>query len=379
MVNNYLSNQRHENVIDIQPEIVIIKKFQKIITNRYSQQLILEGIARAQYFSNRHNALQSIQNFCYRYKYFIPQVSFVYSKHKFGKREIKFTLKYLTQVEYPTIQHIAPLIDSSNLWFITKGNRFVLPEYNRRYSAILAFQSRKSKNPYSISLNVDYNKVEDKMTDSTLYDDVGRMQIYTVNTNGYSYWQMGTEIKKAFSPNTRNTFEFSSRYNIFRYVIPQYINNIISISKNIAHNIDMQIGYANKDFVNLKIQQGVYFYQNEQNSNNEDGLNSNVFYTRIGGTILLINRLLCGSNVTFSSTSAKSQPSIEYTIWNASLTYRFLSGNRGEIKFSALDMLKQNKSVINISERNSQTFGTSNVLQQYFLLSFSYFPRKFGK
>jgi hypothetical protein len=377
--NNYLTNKRQQHITDLQPELIVSKQFKKNLTNRYSQYIILEAIARSQYYTSRHNATQAFQNFHYHYGRFIPQVSATYNNHRFGKREVKVGVKYQTQVSYPTIQQIAPLVDSTNLWLIPRGNSHIRPEYHNNYSAFYLFESRQSKNPYSIGLNFDYTRAKDKMTDSSLYDDAGRMQVYTTNTNGYRYWHASTLVKKAFSPNKYNTFEFSAQYNLNRYVVPQYIDHVNNISKSMAHNIDGQLGYTYRHIVNLKIQQGINYYHQEQYGSNSAGFTSNVYYTRIGGTVLFFNQLLCSSNITYRISAAQSQAAIKYKIWNASVAYRFLKGNQGEIKFSALDLLKQNMGVINVSERNTQTFGYNNVMQQYFLLSFAWYPRKFDK
>jgi hypothetical protein len=85
------------------------------------------------------------------------------------------------------------------------------------------------------------------------------------------------------------------------------------------------------------------------------------------------------TNLTYNRSEAGKSQAISFTIWNASLTYRFLKGNNGEVKFSALDLLKQNKGVTVSSSGNVQHFGYTNVLQQYFMLTLSYYPRKFGK
>jgi hypothetical protein len=61
------------------------------------------------------------------------------------------------------------------------------------------------------------------------------------------------------------------------------------------------------------------------------------------------------------------------------MVYRFLKGNNAEIKFAALDLLRQNTSVINYGDANSFTIGTQNVLKQYFMTTISYYPRQFGK
>lgn len=377
LLNNYLTNKRQQLITDLQPEVIVSKQFKKDLTNRYSRYIILEAIARSQYYINRHDATQAVQNFHYHYERFIPQFTATFNNHRFGKREMKFSVKYQTQVNYPTIQQIAPLVDSTNLWVIPRGNPNIRPEYNNTYSALYLFESRQPKNPYSIGLNFDYTRVKDKMTDSSIYDDAGRMQEYATNTNGYRYWRAGALVKKAFSPNKHHTFELSAQYNLNRYVVPQYIDHVSNISKSMAHTIDGQLAYTYKHIVNLKVQQGVSYY--EQYGSNSIGLNSKMYYTRIGGTALFFNQLLFSSNITYRNNSAQSQAAIKYSIWNASVAYRFLKNNQGEIKFSALDLLKQNKGVINTSERNTQTFGYNNVMQQYFLLSIAYYPRKFEK
>jgi hypothetical protein len=66
-------------------------------------------------------------------------------------------------------------------------------------------------------------------------------------------------------------------------------------------------------------------------------------------------------------------------MWNASAAYRFLPGRNAEMKFSAFDLLHQNTGSINSGSGNVFTIGRTNALQQYFMLTLSYFPRKFGK
>ena len=52
---------------------------------------------------------------------------------------------------------------------------------------------------------------------------------------------------------------------------------------------------------------------------------------------------------------------------------------QGELKFSAMDLLKQYQNITNSVTAYGTTTRITNGLQQYFLLTFSYYPRKFGK
>jgi len=87
------------------------------------------------------------------------------------------------------------------------------------------------------------------------------------------------------------------------------------------------------------------------------------------------------AGLTFSSTVdhvANSNLAKPIVLWNAFATYRFLK-QQGELKFSAMDLLKKYQNISNSVNAYGTTTRITNGLQQYFLLTFSYYPRKFGK
>jgi hypothetical protein len=52
---------------------------------------------------------------------------------------------------------------------------------------------------------------------------------------------------------------------------------------------------------------------------------------------------------------------------------------QGELKFAAMDILKQYKNITNSVSAYGTSTNITNGLQQYFMLTFAYYPRKFGK
>ena len=66
------------------------------------------------------------------------------------------------------------------------------------------------------------------------------------------------------------------------------------------------------------------------------------------------------------------------TIWNGNASYRFLKSKQAEVKFTATDILKQFRNISYYANPDGVTSSVSNGLQQYFMVTFSYFPRKFG-
>ena len=66
-----------------------------------------------------------------------------------------------------------------------------------------------------------------------------------------------------------------------------------------------------------------------------------------------------------------------YLLWNAAIGYKFLKDDQAELRLSIFDILKQNTS---ISRNTTETYYEdvqTNVLQQYFLLSFTYNIKQF--
>ena len=65
-----------------------------------------------------------------------------------------------------------------------------------------------------------------------------------------------------------------------------------------------------------------------------------------------------------------------YVLWNASVGKKFLPGQRGELQLYAFDILKQNRSIQNnINTAYNETVN-STILQQYFMLQFTYNLRR---
>ncbi|WP_316846455.1 hypothetical protein [Pedobacter psychrodurus] len=373
-----LTNIRNERVQNLQPELNFSKNFYNGLTNRYNKSLDISVSAKVQYYGWQSLAAQRQQNLGYQYHNFIPNSSISYNNHQYGRFEIKSALNFNTYVNYPSVDHLAPLVDSANVWYIPKGNLAVKPEYIKSFAWKTSLESRKSKNPYQIDFSLDGNFSDNKISDSVFYDIIGRMINYKVNIKGNKYWHMGTYFRKSYSPNKNNTYRFNIWYNHYSYHTPLYLDANLISSNNQNNNFDVELSYSFLDIVNINVKEGLSLYKNVQtlNDSHYNGQNN---YTRFSGSLQLPKNLTWSTNVDLNTNKAENQSTVNYTIWNASLTYRFMRGENFEIKLSALDLLKQNKNVVNSTNRNVQTFGFNNVLQQCFMFGLAYYPRKFGK
>ncbi len=66
-------------------------------------------------------------------------------------------------------------------------------------------------------------------------------------------------------------------------------------------------------------------------------------------------------------------------MWNIAVGQKFLKNQNGELKLSVFDLLKQNKSISRDVTESYVEDQRNQVLQQYFMLTFTYKLKTFGK
>jgi hypothetical protein len=67
-----------------------------------------------------------------------------------------------------------------------------------------------------------------------------------------------------------------------------------------------------------------------------------------------------------------------YFLWNMNIGKKFLKSRKAEIKAGVFDLLKQNRSIARNVTDNYVEDVRSEVLQRYFMLTFTYNLRNFG-
>ena len=83
-------------------------------------------------------------------------------------------------------------------------------------------------------------------------------------------------------------------------------------------------------------------------------------------------------NHTYNSGLSKNYNQ-NYLLWNAAIGYKFLKNNLGELRLSVFDILKQNNSIVRNTASTYYEDVKTNVLQQYFLLIFTYNIKQFAE
>jgi Outer membrane protein beta-barrel family len=302
-------------------------------------------------------------------------------------------VNYRANVNQPSVTQLQGVVDPNNAPNYSEGN----PNLEQQYTHVLSSQYTFTNTQKGLLLvgNLFYQNANNYITnaifniDSTV--DINGVKIPAgsqlsrpVNLDGYSsirsfvtYAMPIKLIKSNFNLNGGYTFS----------KLPGYIDTITTttrantftlgsvVSSNISQYIDFTISYSgnfnkvNSESVNRQTKQietAKDQYYNHVASLQMNLLSKKGWFFQNDVSNLMTRGLSEGFNQ-------------NYVLWNMGAGKKFLPQNKGELKISVFDLLKQNRSINRTITETGNIEDTRNVvLQQYFMLTFSYNLKNFG-
>ena len=307
----------------------------------------------------------------------------MWSKKIAAKSNIR--IFYRARTNFPSVTQLQDVVNNTNELRKSVGNPDLKQSYNHFLSGRYTFTN--TIKGQSFFANIFLQAQEDYITNATYIaqqDSViqvgsilkkGAQLTKPVNMDGYksfrSFFTFSQPVKFIKSNlNLSSGFSYSK--------LPGLINNVksmtdnytysagIGLSSNISEYIDFNLSY-NANFNNAKSSVST----NTKYINQAAGIQTN-FLTKTGW--FLQNDI---SNQTYTGMSDGFNQS--YWLWNAGVGKKFLKSRAAELKLSVFDLLKQNQSISRTVEANYIEDSQSRVLQQYFMLTFTYNLKNFGK
>jgi hypothetical protein len=173
----------------------------------------------------------------------------------------------------------------------------------------------------------------------------------TVNVNaGFVYTRLPGQVN--YQPTVTNNYVYNTGV-VLASNISEYVDFNLSYSASINEAKTVSITNSSSRYVNQSagIQMNLlnkkgWFIQNDINNQSNSGL-------------------AAGFNQ-------------NYWLWNAAIGKKFLKKKAGELKLSVFDLLKQNQSITRTVTGAYIEDAQSQVLQQYFMLTFTYSLKNFG-
>ena len=375
--NANLSNNLRTNLITETPSLTFTRRFGKRLSNRFDKNYEFRISAKQKFSLQDNRSDKSFQNISRGYSNFIPAALISYYRYQYGEYSNSVSLNFATDVRIPSVNQLAPLTDSANVYRLQRGNINLREAKSRDIRLGFNHTDQRSKNTLNYYVYATLNFTEDAFADSIFIDNQNRRTIYLANADGYKSARLNGDIKKALKFKT-SALQTNFGGSVSFSKSPGYVNDAFAFSNNLNTDTYLSFNYTYKDKLSVETRENFGFYRSRQNAFNTSYSGTNIS-SALSGSYNLTKKFTLNSNISLNSNRTSASKSINYNIWNASAVYRLLKGDNAEFKFTALDLLRQNNSIINTGSANSFTFATRNVLQQYFMTTFSYYPRQFGK
>ncbi|MFZ1784328.1 MAG: TonB-dependent receptor [Ferruginibacter sp.] len=296
-------------------------------------------------------------------------------------------LFYRATTNTPSVTQLQDVYNNTNPLFITAGNTNLKQQVGNMISARYQFTNTgKSKSFFAnvyLQQNSNYiaNAIYTSKQDSVLNSSVtlrknGAQLSKPVNLNGQwslrsflTYSMPLKFIKSNLSINGGLTYSNTPGLN----------NNIETKTKATTYNAGVVIASNISEFIDFNVNYSANF-SDAKNSLSPSQDNKYVSQTA-GAQINLLNKkgwFLQNSisNESYSGLSTGLNQS--YWLWNAGIGKKFLKKQAGELKLTVFDLLKQNQSIQRIVGDNNIQDIQNQVLQQYFMLTFTYSLKNFG-
>lgn len=308
-------------------------------------------------------------------------------QYKFTAKK-NLRLNYRTSNNAPSIDQLQDVINNSNSLQLSTGNPDLKQDFqqnlNIRYSGVNTDKATSFFALLSGNYSDNYigNSTLIANQDTLVYNDIflkkGSQIIRPVNLNGY--YSLRSFVNYTF-PITKLKTNLSLNLSGNYTNIPGLINKDINyaktatgglglvLSSNISEKFDFTIS-SNSSYSNI--------INTLQTSSNTTYFNQN---TRAKVTANPYKGLVLQteySNTYYSGLTSAYNQSI--SLWNAAIGYKFLKNRQAELRLTVYDILNQNNSV---SRTNTDSYiqdSQTNVLNRYYLLTFTYnFKKYFSK
>jgi len=294
-------------------------------------------------------------------------------------------LFYRTSTQAPSVTQLQDVIDNSNPLQLTVGNSALDQEY--RHNLFLRYSSVNADRSNTFFVLLAGSITDNYVGNSTL------IAAQDTLIGGSVLLAQGGQLTRAINigqqRNIRTFITYGQPINWLKSNLninlsgniaqtPGLINEQrndatnstaglgLTLSSNISENVDFTISStSNYNWVSNSIRSELNDQFVNQSTNGE--------LTWIFGKGLVFRTQL--NHQLYSGLSAGFDQN--FVLWNMSVGKKFLKDRRGELQLSVFDLLKQNQSVQrNITESYIEDAQTQ-VLQQYFMLTFTYQVRNF--
>lgn len=288
----------------------------------------------------------------------------------------EFNLNYGVNLTPPNITDVQPVPDNTNPLFIIYGNPDLEPAISHNIN-VNFFKSIPAKF-FSVSAYFYTNIQQHAVTRERTIDAQGIQTSKPVNVEGNQNLYTHLFINKQYKLNKKFQFSIGGGWNIDfnkNYVIA---NNRRGFARafNFRPQFNSSINW--KDVIEWNISHSRGFGKTKYDNNVFNDIDINTHRTQTELVVRWPKNIVWESSLSYNYNSNVA-PGLQKTaaLLNGGVTFLFLKDQKGQLKLSAFDLLNQNINLWRYTSDNSVIDRQINILQRYYLFTFTYNIRNF--
>lgn len=293
-------------------------------------------------------------------------------------------IHYRSSTDLPSITQLQNVLNNSNPLLLSTGNAALEQSFTNmvhlRFSKSNPAKSRNAFMYGNITLTNQYigNSSQIALKDTVINQvsvKKGAQLSMPVNLNGYEsyrlYYSYGLPIKFIKSTLNMNLGQNYSK-------TPSLINGQVNSSNNYGANAGITIASNISEWIDYSVNYTANY--NSVKNTLQSQLDNRYWIQNLNAKINWIVKKKIVLNVDVTNSAYKGLGSaFNQSIWllNGGVGYKFLKDNRGELKCSVFDALKQNTSIARTVSDTYIEDKHTKILTRFYMLTFTYSIRHF--
>ncbi|MGN6293660.1 MAG: outer membrane beta-barrel protein [Chitinophagaceae bacterium] len=298
-----------------------------------------------------------------------------------------FRIFYRANVNFPSVTQLQDVVDISNPLRVSMGNPDLKQSYTHFVSGRYTFTN--TQKGQSFFANIFLQTAQDYITsalfspqigDSTIQQNIvlkkGSQLTKPVNLDGYkslrTFFTYSMPVKFI-----KSTINLNAGFTYSR--LPGQFNQELTVTNNYVYSGGLVIASNISEYVDFNLSYNANI--NNAKTTTQSASDNNYVNQAVGGQMNLLtkNGWFLQNDLSYQSNSGLAAGlNTNFLLWNAGFGKKFLKNKAGELKLSVFDLLKQNQSVTRTVTGLEIVDEQNTVLQQYFMLTFTYSLKNFG-
>ncbi len=307
-----------------------------------------------------------------------PTVQFRYRV----SRQEQVNIRYNGRSSQPSMQQLLPIRDDSNPLRISSGNPGLKPTFNNQLS--VGYQKYNPVTMGSFNINTSISNTMRQIQNKSILLENGGNESMPVNMDGFwANWNASASLTYNYTfPDDRYSITSSTSGNFSHqegWAAELNDDAKLRTTKTTGANENLSAEYRD-DYLTVSLDGSLRY--NHSVNDIDPKRNMDTYDYSYGTSIMAFipwRNMRLGSDLNMNSRRGyDGDMNRDELIWNASLSFSFLKGNKASLSLAAYDILHQRSTVSRSMSATSRTDTESKNITSYFMATLTYRLSLFG-